>query len=37
VENPGIDQLEINPLMVGGEDVLAVDTRVILGGNRQGR
>ena len=30
VENPRIDQMEINPLMANGEDVLAVDVRVII-------
>ena len=31
VENPGISQMEINPLMAGEEGVLAVDARVIVG------
>lgn len=31
VENPRIDQMEVNPLMANGSDVLAVDARVVLG------
>jgi hypothetical protein len=31
VENSKIDQMEINPLMVGPDGILAVDTRVIVG------
>jgi acetyltransferase len=30
-ENPRVDQMEINPLMVNEKGVLAVDVRVILG------
>ena len=31
VENPTIEQMEVNPLMASGKSILAVDTRVILG------
>jgi acetyltransferase len=30
-ENPRIDQMEVNPLMVNGDDILAVDARAVLG------
>ena len=36
VENPEVDQLEINPLIVRGDDVLSVDARVILGRRPRG-
>ena len=29
-ENPGIDQMEINPLMVSGDDAISVDARVMM-------
>ena len=35
VENPQIDQMEINPLMVSEDGVLAVDVRVIMGERRR--
>lgn len=31
VENPQIEQMEVNPLMVRGDNVLSVDARVIVG------
>ena len=31
MENPQIDQIEVNPLMASGESIISVDARVILG------
>jgi succinyl-CoA synthetase beta subunit len=36
VENPSIEQMEVNPLIATSHDILAVDTRVIIAkANRQ--
>ena len=32
VQNPHVDQMEVNPLMASGKGALAVDTRVVLSG-----
>jgi acetyltransferase len=34
VENPPIEQIEVNPLMVSGDEVVAVDARAVLGSRR---